>query len=440
MDRRDLLGKASRECPDTEKTTVEIEVIREMLQKPRGTRDFLPDEMERRRMVEAGLREAARRWGYREVCTPEFEELELFTLRSGEGIIQEMYVFEDKGGRSLALRPELTAPVLRMYVNEGKTLKKPLRWFYFADCFRYERPQKGRYRQFWQFGAELIGVDTATAEAEAVMLGSDLLNATGVKFELQVGHLSLMRSLVSGLVPDEQRRIRMYLDKKDRTGLAEYLESLGMRDLEESLVALIEARSLEEALEVTGPIPDAQKIGEVFSMLDASGISYTLNAGIARGLDYYTGTVFEAFAENLGAENQILGGGSYRLAHLFGGEDTPSCGFAIGFDRVMVALGEIAGTKRLVVGVAHTPEGRNFALLVAARFRDVGIRTELDLSEKGIGAQLSNIARYGDYALIVGEKEAEQTMVTIKNLASGEQKTIPLEAAVAEVLTGVTGR
>ncbi len=128
-----------------------------MLQKPRGTRDFLPDEMERRRMVEAGLREAARRWGYREVCTPEFEELELFTLRSGEGIIQEMYVFEDKGAGLLHSGAELTAPVLRMYVNEGKTLKKPLRWFYFADCFRYERPQKGRYRQFWQFGAELIG-------------------------------------------------------------------------------------------------------------------------------------------------------------------------------------------------------------------------------------------------------------------------------------------
>jgi histidyl-tRNA synthetase len=272
------------------------------------------------------------------------------------------------------------------------------------------------------------------------MLGSDLLNATGVKFELQVGHLSLMRSLVSALVPDEQRRIRMYLDKKDRTGLAGYLEGLGMQDLEEALVALIEARSLEEALEVTGPITDAQKMGEVFSMLDAAGIEYTLNAGIARGLDYYTGTVFEAFAENLGAENQILGGGSYRLAHLFGGEDTPSCGFAIGFDRVMVALGEIPGPGHLVAGVAHTREGRGFALRVAARFREAGIRTELDLSEKGIGAQLSNIARHADYALIVGEKEAEKEMVTIKNLASGEQKTVPLETAVMEVGSGVPGR
>ncbi len=139
-----------------------------MLQKPRGgTRDFLPDEMERRRLIERRMREAARRWGgYREVCTPDFENLELFTMKSGEGIIQEMYVFEDKGGRQLTLRPEVTAAVLRMYVNEGKVLPKPIRWCYFADCFRYERPQKGRYRQFWQFGVELIGgADTPSADA-----------------------------------------------------------------------------------------------------------------------------------------------------------------------------------------------------------------------------------------------------------------------------------
>ncbi len=117
-----------------------------MLQKPRGTRDFLPDEMERRRLIERRMRETARRWGYREVSTPDFEHLELFTMKSGEGIIQEMYVFEDKGGRQMTLRPEVTAAVLRMYVNEGKVLPKPIRWCYFADCFRYERPQKGRYR------------------------------------------------------------------------------------------------------------------------------------------------------------------------------------------------------------------------------------------------------------------------------------------------------
>ena len=170
-----------------------------MLQKPRGTRDFLPDEMEARRAVEWRLREVSRQWGYREICTPEFEDLELFTMRSGEGIIGEMYVFEDKGGRKMALRPEITAAVIRMYINEAKVAPKPLRWCYYADCFRYERPQKGRYRQFWQFGVELIGADTAAADAEVIMLAADMLNSTGVTYELKVGHLSLMRNLVAAI-------------------------------------------------------------------------------------------------------------------------------------------------------------------------------------------------------------------------------------------------
>jgi histidyl-tRNA synthetase len=185
-----------------------------MLQRPRGTRDFLPDEMESRRAVEARLREVARRWGYREVCTPEFEDLDLFIMRSGEGIIEEMYVFLDKGGRRLALRPEITAAVIRMYVNEAKVVPKPLRWCYFADCFRYERPQKGRYRQFWQFGIELIGADTAHADAEVIMLAADMLTRSGVRYNLKVGHLSFMKTLLKDLQPQEQHRVMGHLDKK----------------------------------------------------------------------------------------------------------------------------------------------------------------------------------------------------------------------------------
>ncbi|MDD3046836.1 MAG: ATP phosphoribosyltransferase regulatory subunit, partial [Methanocorpusculum sp.] len=128
-----------------------------MIQKPRGTRDFLPAEMTQRRFVEQKMRSVAAGFGYGEIVTPMFEEQELFTIKSGEGIINEMYAFEDKGGRKLTLRPELTSAVLRAYVNEAQMAPKPLRWFYFAECFRYERPQKGRYRQFWQFGSELIG-------------------------------------------------------------------------------------------------------------------------------------------------------------------------------------------------------------------------------------------------------------------------------------------
>ncbi|MDP3395484.1 MAG: histidine--tRNA ligase [Methanoregula sp.] len=404
-----------------------------MLQKPRGTRDFLPDEMEARRHVEGKLRDVARCYGYREVCTPEFEDLELFTMRSGEGIIEEMYVFEDKGGRKLALRPEITAAVIRMYINEAKVAPKPLRWCYFADCFRYERPQKGRYRQFWQFGVELIGADTAAADAETIMLASDMLNATGVTYELKVGHLSFMKNLVKDLEPAMQRRVRAHLDKKDYEGLNATLESLNRMDLADSLTALVNTRDLVEAFEIAGAIPEKERFEQTIGSLDAAGVKYSLNFGIARGLDYYTGMVFEGFAENLGAENQILGGGTYRLAHLFGGDDVASCGFAIGFDRVMVALGDILPAVVPVVGLVCTSEGRTRALVVAKALRDAGIRTEMDLMGRGLGAQLAHASKTANFAIVIGQREAESGQVTIKNLSTAEQKTVDLAAAIAEV-------
>jgi len=404
-----------------------------MLQKPRGTRDFLPDEMEARRTIEWRMREVARLWGYREVCTPEFEDLELFTMRSGEGIVEEMYVFLDKGGRNLALRPEITASVIRMYINEAKVAPKPLRWCYFADCFRYERPQKGRYRQFWQFGVELIGADTAPADAEVIMLAADMLNATGVTYDLKVGHLSFMKNLLEGIDPSIQRRVMAHLDKKDFEGLAATLDGINKPDLADSLTTLLACRTLTEAFEIAGTIPGKERIEQTISLLDASGMNYSLNFGIARGLDYYTGMVFEGFAQNLGAENQILGGGTYRLAHLFGGDDTASCGFAIGFDRVMVSLGETQHKKDTVVAIACTSEGRNHALEVAHSFRNAGIRTEMDLMERGLGAQLAHASKTADFAIVIGQREAESGQITLKNLKTAEQKTVDPAAAIDEV-------
>ena len=404
-----------------------------MLQKPRGTRDFLPDEMEARRNIEWRMREVARRWGYREVCTPEFEDLELFTIRSGEGIIEEMYVFEDKGGRKLALRPEITASVIRMYINEAKVAPKPLRWCYFADCFRYERPQKGRYRQFWQFGVELIGADTALADAEVIMLAADMLNTTGVTYDLNVGHLSFMKNLLDDLESSAQRRVMAHLDKKDFDGLKGTLESIDKPDLGNSLISLVECRDLAEAFEIAGTIPEKERIHQIINTLDAAEVNYTLNFGIARGLDYYTGMVFEGFAQNLGAENQILGGGAYRLAHLFGGDDVASCGFAIGFDRVMVSLGETQQKKDTIVAIVCTSEGRNHAREVARIFRAAGIRSEMDLMERGLGAQLAHASKTADFAIVIGRREAESGNITLKNLHSGEQKTLDPESAIAEV-------
>ncbi len=404
-----------------------------MLQKPRGTRDFLPDEMEARRRVEWRLRDVARRWGYREVCTPEFEDLDLFTMRSGEGIIEEIYVFEDKGGRKLALRPEITAAVIRMYINEAKVAPKPIRWCYFADCFRYERPQKGRYRQFWQFGVELIGADTAFADAEVVMLAADMLNTTGVTYDLQVGHLSLMKNLLKDLDLSAQQRVMAYLDKRDFEGLKAALEAMGKQDLFVSLTSLAGCRNLNEAFDIAGTIPEKERIEQMVGILDAYGVKYSLNFGIVRGLDYYTGMVFEGFAQNLGAEDQILGGGAYRLAHLFGGDDTASCGFAIGFDRVMVSLGDVKHKKDTVVAVICTDMGRKRALEVARVFRAAGIRAEMDLMERGLGAQIAHASKSADFAVVIGQREAESGNVTLKNLKNGEQKSMELVAAIDEV-------
>lgn len=402
-----------------------------MIQKPRGTRDMLPDEMERRREIEARMRSRARVYGFREIATPVFEELELFTIRSGEGIINEMYVFEDKGGRSLALRPELTAPVLRMYVEEGRSLNKPIKWCYFADCFRYERPQKGRYRQFWQFGAELIGADTAMGDAEVITLGYDLLKTAGVTFVLRIGHLSFMRTLLSDLPDEDKKKIRGFLDKREEEAAVNHLRSIGQEQLCEPLIRLCGARTLDDVFSVIGEIPEAGRIREMFHILDTSNIPYEINPAIARGLDYYTGVVFECFAEGLGAENQILGGGAYRLAHLFGGEDTPSAGFAIGFDRVMVALGENSWIPwQPQVMIIHTPEGREQALHVADEFRRSGIITETDLMERSFSAQIKAAGKTADYAVIIGKEEVASGLITLKNLKEGTQEKLSVEGAI----------
>ena len=405
-----------------------------MIQKPRGTRDMLPDEMERRREIEARMRGQARLYGFQEIATPVFEELELFTIRSGEGIINEMYVFEDKSGRSLALRPELTAPALRMYVEEGRSLNKPVKWCYFSDCFRYERPQKGRYRQFWQFGAELIGADTAMGDAEVIILGYDLLKTAGVKFVLRIGHLSFMQTLLADLTDEDKKKIRAFLDKREENAAINHLRDIDFDHLCEPLVRLCGARTLDEVFAVIGEIPEAARIREMFSILDLSEIPYEINPAIARGLDYYTGMVFECFAEGLGAENQILGGGAYRLAHLFGGEDTPSAGFAIGFDRVMVALGEESWIPwQPKVMIVTTNEGRDRALYIAGEFRMNGIITEIDLMNRSFSAQMKAAGKNADYAIIIGKDEVAAGIITLKDMKAGTQEKLTVPEAIRKL-------
>jgi len=216
-------------------------------------------------------------------------------------------------------------------------------------------------------------------------------------------------------------------------GLTKHLITIHREDLLDSLMDLTTCGDLEDLFSLIGSIPERARIEKVFELLDLAEIPYSYNFGIARGLDYYTGVVFEGFAENLGAENQIVGGGTYRLAHFCVGEDVGSCGFAIGFDRVMVSLGEVPLPNPVTTGIACIEESRGYAMRIAQQFRKAGIPTMTDLMERGLGSQLSHLAKEADFALILGKREEEKGLVSLKNLHTGEQKVLSVRDAIAEV-------
>jgi histidyl-tRNA synthetase len=257
--------------------------------------------------------------------------IELFTLKSGDGILGEIYNFKDKGDREIALRPELTAPVIRMYVEELQKSPKPLKFFYFDNCFRYERPQKGRFREFFQFGVEIIGSARPESDAEVIALAAEMLKSAGVRGDLHIGHIGIVRTLLKDIQPEYQGKIMRFVDKKDDKGLEDFLNQINAPDdIRGKLFRLIGLRgenAMHEAQELVGDIEALTQFKTLLDLLDVYGIEYQVDLGIARGLDYYTGMVFEIYCEGLGAQNQVCGGGSYRLAQLFGGEDTPSTGY-----------------------------------------------------------------------------------------------------------------
>ncbi len=397
------------------------------IQKPRGTRDFLPDDTRKRRYIETKLRQTAKRWGYNEIKTPTFEQIELFTLKSGEGILGEIYNFKDKGDREMALRPELTAPVVRMYVNELQRAPKPVKLYYFDNCFRYERPQKGRFREFWQFGAELIGSPRPEAEAEVIALACRMLEDAGVDGELNVGHLGVIRTLFTGLDAATQGQIMRLVDKKDDKGLEDYLEEIDadiqMREKLFELIGLTGSDAVDEAKRLLGDIEELETFQALLDLLDIHGLDYTVNFGIARGLDYYTGMVFEIYSSGLGAQNQVCGGGSYRLAHLFGGKDIESTGFALGFDRVMeVCTAQPPEESRVVV--VCFDETRREGMRIAQTLRKRMI-VDMDVMGRSFGAQLKFANNVGaKWAVIIGEDEVAQGKMALKDMESGKQEIL----------------
>ena len=424
--------------------------------RPRGTRDFLFDEMRQRKKAESTLRKIFESYGYQEIKTPLFEELKLFTTKSGEEIVDQLYNFKDKSDRELTLRPEITAPVARLYLNElEKTAVKPIKLYYYGSCFRYERPQKGRFRQFWQFGCELIGAKTPQGEAEVIALCTDSINALGITTaDVNINHLGIIRGLFSHFnISDEtQREIMVVIDKGDKDLLIESLSGdnpvIDNDELNQILLKLIDLVGdksiLSDVEELIAPYDESKaalkELKELIGLLEDFDVeNYTLNLGVARGLDYYTGIVFEIYEPELGAQKQICGGGSYSLVKVFGGQEVESTGFALGFDRLMNAIEELTEVEELgshldIYVIPITEDVRSEAYKITQLLRRNGIKADVDLNNK----KFRKLMNYADKIKVekialMGPKELEDGKITIKDMVSGDQELIDIENIVEYV-------
>ena len=407
-------------------------------QRPRGTRDFGPEEMAKRRYVESKLRETARLFGFGEVMTPTFESTELFVEKSGPSIVDELYAFEDKGNRGIALRPELTASVMRFYVNEMQNLPKPVKLFYYGNMFRYERPQAGRYREFFQFGAELIGAPSIEADAEVIALALASLKNIGLEdVVVRIGHLAMLQSIFDNLeIPKIQQRVcRGLIDKKDFDELNNLLPQntiIQLRSFLNGNDENINQNINNDNIQING----FNYLTELIDRLKSYGFdNCTVDFGVARGLDYYTGMVFEIDAPSLGAEKQICGGGAYTLAELFGGQEVNSTGYAFGFDRIILAL-ENSGVEvpRQKLDAYVLPIGdsaRAAATEIMMKLRNAGISADMDLMGRNMSKAMKYANNIGaEKAIIIGEKELADESATIKDMASGEQAFVKIQDIV----------
>ncbi len=413
-----------------------------MIGRPRGTRDFTPEEMDRREQLLVTLRGTVESFGYGEINLPTFEHLDLFTLRSGPGIIDQMYNFTDKNGRSLALRPELTASAMRFYVNSLQNRPKPQKLYYFGNCFRYERPQKGRFREFWQFGVEFIGSSTPLALAELIALSVRIMEKSGLNdFRINIGYLDILRTVMAKaeLPSNALASAIVLIDKKNIEGLEDLLFEHGTPSkLVSDIVRLTDGSGgrgiLSEIKEMETEYPGIDKHLDLFrkicQWLDIMDVgNYNVDLGVVRGLDYYTGIVFEIEAPALGAEKQICGGGEYSLVPLFGGREVATSGFALGFDRLLLALdtqGYAFKSKKLDLFLV--PVSKNdvsHTVKVANRLRSSGLKVDLELR----GRNMKKAMKYGNalgaaYVGIIGEDERNKSLVAVKDMNSGEQRNV----------------
>jgi len=405
----------------------------------RGTKDLLPDEVAAWRLLEETTHDVFSRYGFREIRTPVFEATELFARSVGAGtdiVRKEMYTF-GAGDESVTLRPENTAPVVRAFVEHAmhRTIAAgfPERLYYLGPMFRYERPQKGRQRQFHQIGAELLGASEPLADAETIEMVWALLDALGIADRAL--HLNTVGD--AACRPHYREALTQWLAPR----VEAMCEDCRRRAVDNPLRVFdckVEAdrKLLADAPTMAGSLcaPCAAHFDAVRETLDGFAIPYVVDPRLVRGLDYYQRTVFEVVATGLGAQNALLGGGRYDgLVEELGGPAIPGFGFAAGMERLVLVMGQKAGTggtsDLLLVGLGDI--GFRASVRLARSLRAQGLRVAMPLTERPLGAQMKRAERLGArFALFVGEAELASGRFGLKNLATGEQTEVD-EAGIA---------
>jgi len=418
-----------------------------MFKTVRGMRDLLPVDAERMRHVEQVSREISKLYGYDEIITPVLESYDLLAAKTSEEIRERMYTFKDLGGRKVALRPEFTASVARLVATKLRNEPKPMRLFSVGSLYRYDEPQYGRFREFWQANYELFGSTRPEADAEILILTNDLLKRLGLQnYRFKIGHTEILRGILNqeGLDEGKQNSVRQLLDKKS------WEEALTIaRDADVSqkclttLERLFETRG-EDAFQVLEGVKEivqeyesalaaVENLWKILELVRDSGaqLDVMVEAGFARGLEYYTGMIFEPYVPEV--DVALGGGGRYdKLIQLFGGEPIPAVGVAQGIDRIVLSLKkqEVSPktTKEMsVVVISVKNESMGKALELSDILRKSGLPVEVEVMGRSISRALADADRRGvAYAVIVGPEELKYEKVVLREMKKSEQRTVPI--------------
>ncbi|HEY4162530.1 MAG TPA: histidine--tRNA ligase [Dongiaceae bacterium] len=407
------------------------------LQPVRGTHDLLPEEMRRHRLVSETARLAAECFGFYEIATPIFEFTEVFKRTIGDTtdiVTKEMYTFTDRGGENITLRPENTASVVRALLSNGLSQHLPLKYFYSGPMFRYERPQKGRLRQFHQTGVELLGPKEPGADVEVIAVGVEFLRRLGAwdRCQLELNTLgdtesrtTYRRALVDFFSAHRDKLSKDSLERLEKNPLR-ILDSKDEGD--QKLVAA--APSYSEYINETSRV-FFDKVKEGLTTL---GIGFTLNPRLVRGLDYYSHTCFEITCDDLGAQKTVLGGGRYDgLAAMMGGPETPAAGWASGIERCAMLLKETPPARRPIALVPMGERAEKKALALAGDLRRGDFAVDLGFFGN-MGKRMKRADKIGaSVAVILGDNELDANLATLRDLTTGAQSQIALDK-LAEAL------